>query len=171
MKTTLPLHELTGEFLALEAALIESGGEITPAMEAAFAILEPMETDKIRGYVSVILRMEATAAGVKHELDRLKRFHDTMKNGAKGLKDRLKNHMELTGKTEYETTLGRVKVMNAGGKPPVILLVQPEDLPDRFKKVTVEPNKTALLEALQLGDGDAVQVAEIGDRGTYLRIF
>lgn len=168
---TIPLHEITAELLAIEDALIEGGGEITPELEADFLAVEAMEAEKVAGYVAIIRRLETTATGIKEEVDRLRNYQRVMQTGADNLKGRLLHHMQVTGRGEYQTRLGRVKVMNSGGKPPVFVKYHAEDLPERFRRVTVEPDKSALLEALQAGDPEAAEYAEIGERSQYLRIF
>jgi len=46
--------------------------------------------------------------------------------------------------------------------------LDPKTLPERFQKITVEANSPAIREALE--SGEKLEFAELGERGTSLRI-
>ena len=78
--------------------------------------------------------------------------------------------MTSRGDTEYETPLGRVRAY-PGSARSVTVLAEPDDLPDRFKRVTVAPDKRALSDALKAQDPEAVRYAEFEAPTPYLRIL
>lgn len=166
----LALYEIDVELAALEAELIANGGEITEEAEEVYHDLLTMRADKVAGYVAVIRRCELSADAVDAELDRLKRNRDALKNTAQRLKDRLCFAMIGRGDKEHVIPLGKVRVQQASRRP-LHLLVEPDDLPARFRRVSVSADKTALAAALDALDEEAVQLAEYGPASTFLRIY
>ena len=59
----------------------------------------------------------------------------------------------------------------AGGKQALKLnLENPKDLPERFQRIIIEPDNTALRSALEADDSEAKEVAYFAERTTYLAI-
>lgn len=170
MPATLPLYALDDELEALETALVEAGGEISDELEAAYHDLLDMRADKVAGYIAVIRRLELSAEGYDAEARRLAALRDATRNSAKRLKDRLCDAMRRRGENKHETPLGRVCVQTSSTRP-VVLLVEPEDLPERFRRVAVSADKRALTEALKAGDEEALRCAEWGESSPFLRIY
>ena len=77
--------------------------------------------------------------------------------------------MLLRGETEHQTALGRVRLQQSGSRP-LVLLVEPENLPDQFKRVRVEADKAALKKALKEG-APLAQYAELGEGSYFIRIY
>src|SRR5690606_26726310 len=67
------------------------------------------------------------------------------------LKERLCEAMCRRGEDAHDTPLGRVRVQHASTRP-VLLLVDPDDLPERFRRVAVSADKRPLTHALKEGD-------------------
>ena len=166
----LPLYTIDGELAQLESALIEAGGEITDEVNERFDDLLQMRQEKVAGYVAVIRRLETSAEAYASEAKRLSSNARAMQNSADRLKQRLLDAMTARGDQEYETPLGRVRTYEGSARS-VTVLVDPDDLPDRFKRVTVAPDKRALADALKSQDPDAVRLAEFEPPTPFLRIL
>ena len=166
----LALYEIDAELAALEAEMIANGGAITDEAEEAYHDLLTMRADKVAGYVAVIRRCEVSAEAVDAELARLTRNRDALKNTAQRLKDRLCFAMIDRGDKEHDTPLGKVRVQRASRRP-LVLLVEPDDLPQRFRRVSVSADKTALAAALDEHEEEAVSLAEYGPASAFLRIY
>ncbi|MBE2187272.1 MAG: siphovirus Gp157 family protein [Rhodothermales bacterium] len=166
----LALYEIDRELHELESALIEAGGEITEEVDERFNDLLQMRAEKVAGYVAVIRRLETSADAYASEAQRLSSNARAMQNSADRLKQRLLEAMLARGDQEYDTPLGRIRTYE-GSSRSVTVLVDPEDLPDRFKRVTVVPDKRALADALKSLDPDAVRLAEFEPPTPFLRIL
>ena len=166
----LPLYAIDDELAQLEIALIEAGGEITEEVNERFDELLQMREEKVAGYVAVIRRLETSAEAYASEAKRLSTNARAMQNSADRLKQRLLEAMMTRGHQEYETPLGRVRTYE-GSSRSVTILVDPDELPDRFKRVTVSPDKRALADALKSQDGEAVRLAEFEPPTPFLRIL
>ena len=129
-----------------------------------------MHAAKGEGYIAMIRKFEASAEGIKAERERLQRAEQTMQNAAKNLKARLCNAMLVRGETLHQTALGKVRLQQNGSRP-LVLLVEPENLPDEYQRVHVEADKAALKKALKEGDSSARAVAELGEGSYFIRIY
>ena len=125
---------------------------------------------KLDNYSALIVEMTSRAAARKAEAQRLLELAAADENRARLLKDRLKYFLETHKLKTVETPRYRLSVAKNGGKAPLVLKngLAPTQLPERFQKVNVEPNNTAIREALEAGQ--VLDFAHLGDRGTSLRI-
>jgi len=78
----------------------------------------------------------------------------TEENRAKFLKDRLKWFFETHSIRTVETARYRLSLARNGGKAPLILKdgVLPTELPNHFQRVSIDPDTTAIREALERGN-------------------
>ena len=164
------LYALDENLDQLEQILIESGGEITPDIEAAFSDLFDLRSEKIEGYLRIIRRCETGALAYDAELQRLQTAKRTLTRTADSLKARLRDSMIRRGETEHQTGIGRVKLQRSGSRP-VVLLAPVEDLPEHFRRVKVDADLSALGHALKEGDPEATKYAELGEASQYLRFY
>ena len=85
------------------------------------------------------------------------------------MKEHLQAAMEATGKTKFKTKLFSFGIQKNGGKAPLILDTEDyEHLPEGMRKITYEPDNTAIREYLEAGN--TLEWAHIGERGYSLRI-
>ena len=160
---SLSLYDIGQEWLDLENALMESGGEITEELEEQIAELMTSETNKVNGYLAVRANLKMVQEGAKAEADRLAAKSKTAANAIARMESRLLDHMTLRGETEINADLGKVKVMRAAA--PVEIT---GDVPDEFQKVTVTTDKAGIKRALKEGD---LPFAKFGEPTKYLRVF
>ena len=166
----MKLFEIGEQFDALERLLVESGGEVTPEVEAWLAEYGDLEADKLDGYAMFIRSLEHEAEGYKNVAAEFAAKRSARENAIKRLKDRLKQYMELRGTTQIKGKMYTAALNKNGGKPPVIVEVAPEQLPADFVKVTVEPNNEAIRAALVAGAGSLTGLAHLGEVGTHVKI-
>lgn len=107
--------------------------------------------DKAEDYVHVIRQLEADAAAAKAEKARLAAKQSTAENGAKRLREALKETMSILGITKIKKPTCSMTVSTRWD---TVLDVEPEDLPEEFKKVTVEPKKAEITKWLKAYDPD-----------------
>lgn len=167
------LYDLGAEWARLESVLIESGGELTPEVEAAFAELGELEAGKIDAYQAVIANLTAYAAGCQREVEKYQEKGAVATNATRRLKDRLKDYMNQRGVTELKGDIWKAVVQRNGGKPPLVLDVPVEQLPSPFVRYTPsadteEMRKRAFADGRVIGS-EGVQLAHIEAPGTHLR--
>ena len=135
-----------------------------------FAQLETERDSKLDGYAALIAEMLARSEIRKAEAHRMMDLAAADERKAQLLKERLKWFFETHNLKTIETPRYRISIAKNGGKAPLVL--KPEllsnQLPERFQKVSVEPNKTAIRAALEAGEN--LDFAALGERGSSLRI-
>ena len=160
------------EALALAARSIDDAdGEVTDAQSDAFDALLDARDDKADAYIALIKNAEAEADAYDAELKRLAARKRAADNTAARLKSRLLVSMERHGEDAIEGRLGKVRRQRSASSR-VELLADPADLPERFQRVTVAADKTALKAALEAQDPDVVRLAEmVPTESFHVRIY
>ena len=158
------LYELTAAQSAIEDALYENGGELTPELEAQLAETREALPAKIDGYNHILARLAGMEAAADAEIKRLQALKKTAQNAQKSLKGHLLNAMQTFGIEKIEGST--CKVFRKANPASVTItdenaLLQPfkewlfdgvmDDLP-AWIKVEASINKTALKEMLKNGE-------------------
>lgn len=171
------LYEIADDLARLEAMLAAAGGDVTDCeseVDEWFSHLMEDRNRKINGYASLIIEIEARASTREKEADRLADRARIDRNKATWLKDRLKRYFEVSEIRALDTDRFHVVLATNGGKQPVVVNVEPELLPDVFRRVKTEVNTEAIrshLEAIgPLTSPDGVVLAQFGERGRSIRI-
>ena len=166
-QSVMTLYELTQEWAEIQDALIDSGGELTPEIEARLDALPGALQVKADGYCYVIQQLLRSADAAKAEADRLSELARVRKNAADRLKDRLKSAMETTGQLKLESDRFKVRVQK-NGRPSIAWTGEPDALPCEYSRVAVSLDGQAAYEAWKAGRElpEGFKVTE----GTHLRI-
>ncbi len=179
---TVSLYDLGAEFAALEAMLIESGGEWTPEVESRFAALGALEGDKVDAYASVIRQQEAAAKVFGGEADAFQAKADAFQAKAdaalavaKRLKARMLEYMQGRDVAELRGALWRFARQRNGGKAPLRLEVEPDALPEKYRVVRYFPDTDALRADAELCPNGVLEVggvplARLESPGEHIRI-
>lgn len=167
------LFAISEDLCAFYDHLEATGGDVTdPEVEARldawFAGLAEERDAKLDAYAALIREMEARAAVRREEARRLQECARRDDDRAQHLKDRLVAFFEQHDLKTVETARYRLTVARTGGKLPVTLKVEPENLPLLYQRVKISADLDALRDALERGE--ATDLAELGARGLYLRI-
>ena len=87
------LYQLTGQMAAIENALEETGGELTPELEALWAETAESLPAKVDDYNKVIKNLKAYAKNLDEEIKRLQALKKTADNSVKRITDHVKDTM------------------------------------------------------------------------------
>ncbi len=173
---TRPLFEIMPDLLALNELFEAEGGELgSPEIEAAFVewttTLASEEGVKLDGYCGLIRTLEGEEAVAKAEAEQFAMKARARANRVKWLKERMRQYLEMTGRSKAGTATGRTIAIQAnGGKQPLFInpTTDPKTLPVEYQRVRVEVDTDAVREAL---DGGAdLPFAKLESRGSHLRI-
>lgn len=168
------LYEISQDLLALYERLEDLGGdvsspEVEQAIDAWFATLDQERDDKLDNYAALIRELETRASIRKEEAKRLADRARRDQEHADYLKGRLMDFFQQHGLKSLETPRYRLTLQRSGGKAPVILKTDdPERLPEAFQRIRVSADLTAIRDALECGE--ALDFAELGERGSFVRI-
>ncbi len=153
--------------------LLEECGDDTEQRELIDSWFEQLGSErdcKLDNYCALIGEMLARAEARKAEAKRLLDLASIEESRAKLLKDRLKWFFETHSIRTLETARYRLSLARNGGKAPLILKdgVSPTELPEHFQKLSIDPDTTAIREALERGE--QLDFAVLDERGTSIRI-
>lgn len=137
---------------------------ITDTLEAIGGEIEI----KAENTAKVMKELEAEAAKIKAEEQRLNARRKTIENNIEHIKTRLYDAMKTTGKTKFKTALFSFSIAKNGGKIPVVVDVDCSELPDDFVIISEKPNLEAIREYIEKHGTCAY--AHYGERGESLRI-
>ena len=143
------LRELVQSSQSIVEALIESGGELTPEMDAQLQNLEVNLPAKIDGYASIMDRMEMEEAYWKAKAETLRSVAKGCANVRERLKESLKYAAQQMSASELVGNDVKFKISNS--KPR--LIVDETLLDDAYKMhvTTIEVDKKKIEEDLKIG--------------------
>jgi hypothetical protein len=177
MKPKKGLVQLSGELgfdeRTIDALLGSSGGDldvIPPEVVQRVEALITATREKIDAYGDIADFLEdgiaAKAARIKHLQARKK----AEENKLKRLKAAAGKAMELRNVLKLEGLIHAISRCRNGGEAPMELLVDEEEIPNRFKKQEWVLDTDALRAAVEAKDPEAIKCAEIKERGWHVEI-
>lgn len=123
--------------------------------------------DKVEQWCHAIKNQEGERDAIKAEADRLRAKAASLDKQVDRMKRTLQMYMAAANRKKAGNTI-KASIVKKGGLPPLVLTIDPKDLPFDFQKVKIEPNNEAIRDALE--QGKEVPGAELGERGEYLKI-
>lgn len=171
MKRTL--FEIGADALALNDLLDELQGDISNDGDAE-AIDEWLnETGdalaaKLDSYHGLIKEHAVRATALKAEAKAIAELAASHESRANRLKERLKYFMETQGVKKYPVSRGEFAICGNGGKQPLVVNIEPQDLPDAYRILRYEADGEAIRAALEFGLD--LPFAQLQERGTHLRV-
>lgn len=161
------LRELVVTSSAIEEMIIQSGGELTPEIEAALAVQDIRLPAKIDGYSMVMDRMDSIAQFYETRASVFLRLSAAAKSVQRKCKDNLKFAMEQLGTDELVGNDVKFKLQKS---PPAVIVDDETKVADAYKvvKTTTSIDKKKIAEDLKLGvpvDGARLE------QGTSLRVY
>ena len=124
--------------------------------------------EKAENSAIIMKELEAEAAKLKAEEQRLKDRRTKVENNIMDIKRRLFDAMKMTGKEKFKTELFSFSIAKNGGKIPVIVDVETADLPDDLVTLIEKPNLDAI--AAYLEKHPESKYGHFGERGEHLNI-
>ena len=107
---TRNLFQLTADMAAIEEALWENGGELTPELEAAMAETSASLVAKTDGYGALIRKFDAATTSIDAEIKRLQALKKTAVNATERLKNHLLFSMQTNGVNKLEGNLTKISL-------------------------------------------------------------
>ncbi len=104
------LYELTAQMAEIESILEETGGELTPELEAAWCETRDGLLSKTDGYNALIQKLKASETAIDNEIKRLQNLQRTARNGQKRLKDHILECMGTFGIDRLDGQLCKMSI-------------------------------------------------------------
>lgn len=144
------LVALAEQAAALETALVESGGELTPELEAMLAELDVKLPEKVDNYSMILDRMSMLSDFYIERAERLLKMSKAATLLKERLKDNIKIAMEKLGETEIQGVETKFKLVQSN--PSVV--IENEELIDaayKVQEIKIKVEKKRIAEDLKLG--------------------
>jgi len=154
------LYELTEEAKELRYLLEESGGELTPEIEAALNIHDATAADKLAGYGAIRAAWLAEVEGIKAEEARLAYRRKGLRKGVAKLEARAHEYLTASDKTEIKAGTFVFKTAKCA---PALGDIDEAKVPGEYWVVPDAPpriDRKALLEAAKANPIPGVEVVQ-----------
>lgn len=149
----LTLFQLNDTITSIVDDIIDAdlAGELQPndPLYAELDALYEAREKKHEGYIHVIKNAEIAAGACRQEAENFAKRARALNNLAIRLKETLRADLEQHDETA--ATAGAFQIRRQNRQPRVIVSVDASELPPQYQRVTVEPDKSALKEALDAG--------------------
>ena len=172
-ETRRTLFDISNDLLAFYDRIEALGGDITApeveqAIDAWFERLSHERDEKLDNYAALIRELDARAKARRDEAKRLQERARRDEEHATYLKQRLLLFFQDHHLKTVETRRYRLTIQRSGGKTPVILHTEPEQLPEEYQRWKVAADLDAIREALE--HGVDLGFAALGERSSFVRI-
>lgn len=157
------LYELTEEAKELQDMIQEYPPE---TFSDTIESLQLMIEDKADSYAVVNQNISNEIAALKAEEERLRLRRNALERNQIRLIKAIKDAMNALGKNKIRTEKFTFSVVKNGGLQPI--KIDAEKLPDKFKKVIMEPDIERIREAVK--NGEIIPGVEVLPRGEHLTI-
>ena len=158
MELSTTLFQLSQEMMAIEDALWESGGELTPELEQAMTENAESMAKKVDGYNAVIRSLGSKADVLDAEIKRLTALKKVAENAQKRIKEHMLDTMNAFGIDKLEGAYCKVSKSRSTktevDEPTLLQVYTPmldgvnESLPP-YLSVEYKVNKTALKDYIK----------------------
>lgn len=148
----MKLYELTGAFNQI-ADMLEYDSENAAIIDTLESLDLAIE-EKADGYAKLIRNQEASSKAFDEEIKRMRERKQAIDNNVKRMKLSLQNAMVEIGKTKFKTDLFSFNIQK---NQPSVNIVDENLIPDEFKKIKIEFDKTAIKKAENVPGVELIQ--------------
>ena len=125
------IYELTDQWKEVEGMLYDGETDEQTILDTLESIEGEIE-QKADNYAKLIKNMEADVETLAKERDRLQARCKAIENRKQRLKDTLQANLEFIGKTKFKTALFSFSVAGNGGKQPITITGNFDDIPGKY---------------------------------------
>ncbi len=162
------LFELTKDFLEAKEMLYDEEKDTETVLNILDCI-DCMIEEKADGYAKILQYIYGDISTVDNEIKRLTKIKKMLENRSKDLKEHLKQCMEVTGKTKFQTALYSFSIQKNGSVNPLKIDADVKDIPQEYLiPQPPKPDTNAIRKALE--EGEVLPFAHLEERGISLRI-
>ena len=129
----MKLYEITDDLIQIDVLLEESGGDLTPEIEARLEALREEFPRKVENILKLRVEMRAQADAANDEAKRLLAIAESRGNASRRLLEYIERNMRKLGAKRVNTDLFRLAICKNGS-----VSIRPKDpacIPDDFKRI------------------------------------
>lgn len=159
----MTLYDIQGEYLRLYE-LATTMEDITAFSDTLEGLNGELEV-KAKGYIEVMKQLEMEQNECEAVIEKFRAKKEARENAVKRMKAAIYDAMNIAGLKEIEAGDYKIKVVNNGGKEPLVI---DGEVPESFYKLKYEVDKELIRKALD--KGEVLDFAHLEPRGTHLDI-
>lgn len=167
MSENTSLFDLVGEYKELYALLTDTDDEDREVVETTLESVQFEIDKKAEGYLTIIEKLDMELAAAEKQKEFWTKVVNARKNGKQWMFQHLTDAMMMLGKNEIQAGGKKFKLVNNGGKLPLVL-EENKEIPQSYMKVILEPDKEKIRADLE--KGEKLDFAHIGQRGKHISI-
>lgn len=152
------LYKLAQDYEELLQLLYDDEQDEQTIIDTLDAVEAAIE-DKCNSVAIVMRELETDIDGLDKEIKRLQARKQVLSNRRERLRDYIAQTMQAVGVKKLQTQLFSFGIRKAGARS-LVLTVEADALPSEFQKVTIEPNKAAIKDAMKAAGAD--EIAGVG---------
>lgn len=174
------LFELAGNYNTLYDMLTEADEYEEEVIETTLEVVVGEIAEKGDNYVAVCDKLDMEIEACKKQVEHWQRELKIRENAVSRLKDRLKMFLTMIGAKEIKTDNHTIKLVNNGGKLPLVYRVNDlcvdkkkldlSTIPNKYKRTVVTEEIDTEQIRNDLDSGVNLDWVQYGERGTNLRI-
>lgn len=170
------MFELTVDYkkllYMLEDAEEADDETMTEVIKDTLDLLEGDIEAKADSIAYIKRQLDADEEMLKKEEQRLRARRESIVRNRQRLMESLMEAMRILNKEKFKTPYNSFGIRKAGGKAPLILDTAPENMPERFQKISIEADTDAIRDYLTWHQDDDIvfPYAHIGERSEFLSI-
>lgn len=163
----LALYEISERMKAIEAAADTETGELPPDLVEKLDGLNQALPEKVAGCCNLLANWKAEAEAYKAEKDRLAALEKAVNNRVEWMKNYLTVTLLTLGLNELVAGRWKLKFQK-NSQPSCEVFGDAKNLPEQYQRVTVEPNKSAIVADWK--EGKKLPPNVIVKEGAHLRV-
>lgn len=161
------LFSLIGEYKELYALLTDADEEDQQVVEDTLEGVKFEIEKKSEGYLTILERLDMELSAAEKQKEFWTKVVEARKKGKKWMLQHLTDAMMMLGTDEIQAGAKKFKLVNNGGKLPLVL-DENKEIPQSYMKVILEPDKDKIRADLE--KGEILDFAYIGERGKHIKI-
>lgn len=169
MAGPLTLYQLPAAFRGFLDELVETGGELTPAMVAEHDALLTALVDHAEDVAAMVQEAKALGRAARDEANRLRTLADQRDRAAARLIDLLRAAMEAAETPRIVTDRFRIGIAK-NGRPSIRWGGLVDSIPAPYRRVDVRLDGEAVYQAWKNGTLDLDDDRFVIEQGSHLRI-
>lgn len=162
------LYSMTNDYVELMGRLYDEDLDEQIITDTLDCIESAME-DKCDSIAMVMNELQGDIDKIDKEIKRLQARKKTLENNHDRLKGYIERAMRAVGKLKFKTNLFSYGIRKAGARS-LVLTVEPDQLPEEFRVVTVSADKNAIKDAMKAQGVEALDFAYLAPASEYVSI-
>ena len=161
------LYDLVGEYKELYAMLTDTDDDDREVVETSLESVQFEIETKAEGYLKIMEKLDMELEAAEKQKDYWTKAVASRKNAKEWMRQHIMNAMLMMGVDEIDAGGKKFKLSKVGGVLPLVI-DENKTVPEKYTKITIEPDKKLIREALD--KGEQLDFAHFGERAKTVKV-